>query len=69
MGDVMETKVKRKIKESGLKQEYVAAQAQISRSALSLIVNGKSVPTLPVAIRIARILNDTVENLWGDLAD
>ncbi|MEA1855568.1 helix-turn-helix transcriptional regulator [Cytobacillus sp. OWB-43] len=65
----METKLKSKIKASGLKQSFIAENAKISKSALSLIVNGKSLPTLTAAIRIARVLDETVENLWGDLVE
>lgn len=61
--------MKQKIKERGLKYGYIAEKANISRSTLSLIINGKSIPTLPVAIRIARVLDETVENLWGDEVD
>jgi DNA-binding XRE family transcriptional regulator len=35
----------------------------------SLIVNGKSVPALPVALRIARVVDRTVGDLWGDIVD
>lgn len=65
----METKLAKIIKERGLKQGFIAEKAEVSRGAFSLIVRGKSVPTLPVAIKIARVLNETVESLWGDLVD
>ncbi|MCQ6275739.1 helix-turn-helix domain-containing protein [Bacillus sp. V3B] len=65
----METRLKKVIAEKGFKHGYVADKAEISKSALSLIVNGKSMPTLPVAIRIARVLNETVESLWGNLVE
>lgn len=63
---IMETKLKKIIKERGLKQGFIADKAGISNGALSLIANGKSVPTLPVAIKIARVLGETVESLWGE---
>lgn len=65
----METKLKKIINERGLKQGFVAEKANVSRAALSLIINGKSIPSLPVALRIARVLDMTVEELWGDLIE
>ncbi|PEO61501.1 transcriptional regulator [Bacillus toyonensis] len=35
-------------------------------STMSLILNEKSIPTLPVAIRIAKALNMHVEEIWID---
>jgi DNA-binding XRE family transcriptional regulator len=61
----METKLKRILVERGLKQGFIAQKAGLTPGALSLIVRGKSLPTLPVAIRIARSLEETVESLWG----
>lgn len=65
----METKIKQIINERGLKQGFIADKANVSRAALSLIINGKSIPSLPVAIRISRVLEKTVEELWGDLVE
>ncbi|UNO50911.1 helix-turn-helix transcriptional regulator [Alicyclobacillus acidoterrestris] len=36
----------------------------MDESSLSLIVNGKRKPTIDTAIRIARALDTTVEDLW-----
>lgn len=68
MGDGM-TKLQLLIKKRNIKQRELAKQLGISNSALSLIVNGKSVPTLKVALKIARAVNMTVEDLWGDLIE
>ncbi len=65
----METKLKKIIEERGLKQGFIAKKAGISRGTLSLIVRGKSMPTLPVAIKIARVLEMTVEELWGEIVE
>jgi len=65
----METKLKKILDERGLKQGFIAEKAGLSRGAFSLIVRGKSIPTLPVAMRIARVLEMTVEELWGHLAE
>lgn len=61
--------IRDKKKVSKLNQADIASKIGISNSALSLIVNGKSVPTLPVAIKLARFLETTVEELWGDLVE
>ncbi|MGM0903038.1 MAG: helix-turn-helix transcriptional regulator [Bacillota bacterium] len=65
----METKLKKYHKETGVKQGFVADKAKITPGAYSLIVRGESVPSLPAAIRIARVLNMTVEELWGYLVE
>ncbi|MBM4762691.1 helix-turn-helix domain-containing protein [Bacillus sp. B15-48] len=65
----METKLEKIIKERGLKKGFIAEKAGLSRSAFSLVCSGKSVPTLLAAIRIARVLNTTVEELWGNLIE
>lgn len=57
------------IKDRGLKQSFIAEKAGISAGTLSKIVRGESMPTLSVAIRLARVLEMTVEELWGDLID
>jgi DNA-binding XRE family transcriptional regulator len=62
---VLETKLKQILVERGLKQGFIAEKSGLTPGAFSLIVRGKSLPTLPVAIRIARSLDETVESLWG----
>lgn len=63
------TPIDRAIKNKGLKKIWVAKQVGISRNTLSLILKGESAPTLKVAIRLARLLDMTVEELWGYIAD
>ncbi|MFE8698005.1 helix-turn-helix transcriptional regulator [Cytobacillus sp. FJAT-53684] len=65
----METKLQTYHKETGVKQAFIAQKSKLTPGAYSLIVRGESLPSLPAAIRIARALNDTVENLWGDQID
>lgn len=65
----METKLSQIHKEKGIKQSFVAEKAKLTPSAYSLIVRGVSIPSLPNALRIARVLDETVENLWGDLVE
>lgn len=63
------TKIAIRIAELGYKKGEVAAKAEITRGTLTLIIKGESLPSLPVAIRLARVLGTTVEELWGDVAD
>lgn len=65
----MATKLQRILKENGIKQSFIADKAGVSQGAFSLIVRGKSMPTLPVALKIGRALNMSVEELWGYLVD
>ncbi|WP_327815447.1 helix-turn-helix transcriptional regulator [Bacillus mobilis] len=50
--------------ENGIKYSFFAEKVSIQRSTMSLILNEKSIPTLPVAIRIAKALNLHVEDIW-----
>ncbi|MED1477131.1 transcriptional regulator [Bacillus pseudomycoides] len=50
--------------ENGIKYSFFAEKVNIQRSTMSLILNEKSIPTLPVAIRIAKALNMHVEDIW-----
>jgi putative molybdopterin biosynthesis protein len=49
----------------GIKQGVLARQAGISRQALASIEAGVYLPGVTVAIKIAGLLNDSVENLFG----
>ncbi|MBJ8027771.1 helix-turn-helix transcriptional regulator [Bacillus cereus group sp. N21] len=49
---------------NGIKYSFFAEKVNIQRSTMSLILNEKSIPTLPVAIRIAKALNMHVEDIW-----
>ncbi|MFC9419655.1 helix-turn-helix transcriptional regulator [Bacillus mobilis] len=51
---------------NGIKYSFFAEKVNIQRSTMSLILNEKSIPTLPVAIRIAKALNMHVEDIWID---
>lgn len=51
----------------GLTQEAVAQKARISRAFYAHIELGTRTPSLPVALRIARVLGRPVEALFSDL--
>lgn len=61
------TPIGRVIEERGLLKSWVARKAGIAPGTLSKIISGESEPTLKVALRLARVLNITVEELWGHL--
>lgn len=63
------TPLKRIINERGLKNKWIAEQVRVEESAISQIANGKRKPGIAKAIRIARLLDTTVEDLFGYIAD
>lgn len=63
------TKIGQAIQDKGLRKGWVAEKVGIAPGTLSLIVKGDSTPSLKVAIRLARLLGMTVEELWGHIAD
>lgn len=50
--------------EREIKHTEFSKKAGISAGALSLLVNGHSLPTLPVAYRIAKELDLNVMEIW-----
>ncbi len=49
---------------SGLSQAALARRLQISRSYLNRIENGKSNPSITMAVRIAKALNVTLNDIF-----
>lgn len=64
----MET-VKNRLKElrarDGLNQTQLAQMAQISRQTVSLIERGEYLPSILIALKIARIFNEPVDNVFS----
>lgn len=60
----MECRLKEIIKERGLKQGYIAEKAGISNTTMSALVTGRNLPTLPVAARIAKVLELHIDEIW-----
>ncbi|MGC4375945.1 helix-turn-helix transcriptional regulator [Fictibacillus sp. Mic-4] len=60
----MECKLKELLKDNGIKQSYIAEKAGITQGTLSMIVRGKSLPTLPVAFKIASVIGKPIEEIW-----
>lgn len=63
-----ETNLEKIIADRGIKKIWLAGKVGIAPGTLSNILKG-SIPTLPVALKIAYILDITVEQLWGDLIE
>lgn len=64
IGDDMESRLKSYLDAHGIKQSWLCEKTGISSTAMSLLVRGKTKPTLENAQRIARTLSTTVDDLW-----
>ena len=60
----MKNEIKRLRKEAGLRQEDLAGKVGVSRQTIIAIENDKYDPTLELAMRLARQLQTTVEELF-----
>ncbi len=60
----MKNNIKLYRKQAGLRQEDMAAQLGVSRQTIIAIENDKYNPTLELAMKIARLLNLRVEDLF-----
>ncbi|HEM3609917.1 TPA: helix-turn-helix transcriptional regulator [Streptococcus suis] len=64
----MEYILKNRLKElrarDGLNQTELAKLAEVSRQTISLIERGEYTPSVVIAMRIAQIFNENVENVF-----
>jgi len=60
----MKNKIKQLRKNKGLRQEDIAMLLNVSRQTIVAIENDKYNPTLELAMKTARLLNTTVEELF-----
>ncbi|HFI0632815.1 TPA: helix-turn-helix transcriptional regulator [Streptococcus suis] len=64
----MEYVLKNRLKElrarDGLNQTELAKLAEVSRQTVSLIERGEYTPSVVIAMRIAQIFNENVENVF-----
>lgn len=60
----MRNDIKRLRKALGLRQEDLAQRCGVSRQTIVAVENDKYDPTLPLALRLARELDTTVEELF-----
>lgn len=60
----MKNNIKQLRKDKGLRQEDMAVLLNVSRQTIIAIENNKYNPTLELAIKMARLLNTTIEELF-----
>lgn len=60
----MENRIKELRKNKGLRQEDISSQLHVSRQTIIAIENNKYNPTLELAMKLARLLNTTIEELF-----
>lgn len=60
----MKNNIKQLRKQAGLRQEDMAVQLGVSRQTIIAIENDKYNPTLELAMKIARFLNQKVEDIF-----
>jgi putative transcriptional regulator len=67
---VIQMKLKCRLKEilvsRGMKQNFVCEKTGLSKTSMSGIVNNKTIPTLPVAYKIAKVLDLKIEEIWNE---
>ncbi|MGG3234653.1 helix-turn-helix transcriptional regulator [Priestia flexa] len=61
---MLESKVKVKIVEKGLKQKYLAKKMGVSTQTLSAWATGRIIPPLESAFKLADILDCEISDLW-----
>ena len=60
----MRSRLKELRARDGLNQTQLAKKAKVSRQTISLIEREEFVPSLLIAVRIARIFNEPIENIF-----
>lgn len=60
----MKNNIKQLRKDKGLRQEDMAVSLSVSRQTIIAIENNKYNPTLELAMKMARLLDTTVEELF-----
>ncbi|MCR9040975.1 helix-turn-helix transcriptional regulator [Bacillus sp. L381] len=60
----MKTNLRKILEEDGRSQKFLASKVGISETSFSALKNGKSLPTLPVAYKLAKLLNRSIEDIW-----
>lgn len=60
----MKNRIKQLRSDMGIRQEDVAQKTGVTRQTINAIENEKYAPTLELAIRLARLFETTVEDLF-----
>jgi DNA-binding XRE family transcriptional regulator len=55
------------LEQRGIKKKWLAEKVGVTPTAMTKICKGESVPHLKIALRIADVLELTVEEIWGYL--
>ncbi|WAH38253.1 helix-turn-helix transcriptional regulator [Alicyclobacillus dauci] len=61
---MIRTNLKDVLDSRGIKQKWLANEANIDQTTLSKLVRGKAIPTLEVAFRIAKVLDLRIDEVW-----
>ncbi|HEL1756251.1 TPA: helix-turn-helix transcriptional regulator [Streptococcus suis] len=64
MDYVLKNRLKELRARDGLNQTELAKLAEVSRQTISLIERGEYTPSVVIAMRIAQIFNENVENVF-----
>jgi putative transcriptional regulator len=67
--DKMRNDVKELRSAKGLSQGELAAAVSVSRQTINSIENSRYVPSLPLALALARFFGTTVEEIFDDTSD
>lgn len=62
--ELMKNNIKQLRKDHGLRQEDMAEKLSVSRQTIIAIENNKYNPTLELAMKIAKLLNKSVEEIF-----
>jgi putative transcriptional regulator len=65
----MATKLKIAMVEKDLTQRDLSEKAGISETSISGLVRGRTSPSIEVALKLAHVLEKSVEELWGHLIE
>jgi len=64
IGDDMENRINEWIQLRGYKKKWIAAQIGVSQEVLSRWINGRNMPSLEKAFKLAEILECKVDDLY-----
>ena len=69
MGRLVQNDVRERRTERGLSQAQLASAMSVSRQTINSIETGRYVPSLPLALGLARYFGTTVEEMFDDDGD
>jgi putative transcriptional regulator len=63
---MVKNRLKEILDDRGIKQKWLAEKANVKENTLSGIINNKTVTSVDIAIRIAKVLEMPVEDIFQD---